>query len=179
MNMLEASNSYILEQIAELAQLRAKCADLENLIFAESQAKQELQEKLQAERDSLHAESEAKNARIQLPELSEGEHYAGLILAADGQPLHHVVLLPGDIEATWDEAIKWAEEMGGELPTRREQSLLFANAKQHFELDWYWSSEQHAASTGYAQLQGFRNGGQGINRKSVEVRARAIRRVPV
>jgi hypothetical protein len=111
-------------------------------------------------------------------ELQPGEHYAGLLLDEDGDPKHHLVLQPGDAEGlTWDAACKWAADQGGALPTRREQSLLFANAKQHFKGTWYWSSEPHAEEGSYAWSQYFDNGTQNDYRKSYEGRARAVRRL--
>lgn len=78
--------------------------------------------------------------------LKEGELYAGLIVGKDGAPDHHVVLLPGDAQdATWSGAHTWAASVGGDLPTRRELSLLFANLKEQFERVWYWSAEQSEA----------------------------------
>ena len=67
--------------------------------------------------------------------LKAGELYAGIILGKDGQPDHHLILLPGEPakRLSWDRAVKWATKNGGELPTRREQSLLFANLKEEFE----------------------------------------------
>ena len=110
-------------------------------------------------------------------DLAEGETYAGLILAEDGSPAHHLVLLPGDNDdATWAEQTAWAESIGGELPSRQEQSLLFANCKQHFESAWYWSGEQHASASSFAWSQGFYDGYQYDSGKSAELRARAVRR---
>jgi len=84
-------------------------------------------------------------------QLQPGEHYAGILLDEDGAPAHHLILLPGDVDGvTWDRAKVFAAEAGGELPTRREQALLFANLPGQFEKRWYWSSEQHAADDGYA-----------------------------
>jgi hypothetical protein len=76
---------------------------------------------------------------ITLPELAKGEHYAGILLGDDGKPAHHLVLIPGDTKLNWADAGAWAKKQGGELPTRREQSLLFANLRGKFERDWYWS----------------------------------------
>jgi hypothetical protein len=84
-------------------------------------------------------------------ELKPGEHYAGIILGADGLPAHHLILLPSDAEdVSWDKAKTFAAEVGGELPTRSEQALLFANLKGQFEQRYYWSGEQHAAIDVYA-----------------------------
>ena len=42
-------------------------------------------------------------------------------------------ILPGEFEGTWKQAMAWAKKQGGELPTRKEQALLFANASGKFE----------------------------------------------
>ena len=41
--------------------------------------------------------------------LSDGEHYAGVILGKDGKPDHHLVLLPGEAEdVSWSAAQAWS-----------------------------------------------------------------------
>jgi hypothetical protein len=110
-------------------------------------------------------------------ELRQGEHYAGVILNEDGSIDYHLVLLPGEREkTTWQDAIDWAETIGGALPTRSEQALLYANLKSHFKLEWYWSGEQHERDGSCAWYQGFDYGTQNHDHKSWEGRARAIRR---
>ena len=110
--------------------------------------------------------------------LREGELYAGLLLGKDGAPDIHLVLLPGAAaDVTWDQAKAFAVTAGGELPTRREQALLFANLKEEFERRWYWSCEQHASSPSYAWYQDFYGGLQDDYHKSYEGRARAVRRL--
>lgn len=117
---------------------------------------------------------------ITIPSTSNGELWAGVLLNEDGTPSHHVILLPGEAARIgWNKAVEWAKEIGGELPTRREQSLLFANLKLQFKGEWYWSSEQHAAISSYAWLQGFDDGSQSSYGKSFEARARAVRRLPI
>ena len=111
-------------------------------------------------------------------ELADGEIYAGIILNEDGTPSHHLVLLPGDHDDDkWQAAMDWAKSINGELPTRREQSLLFANCKQHFEQDWYWSGEQHASDASCAWFQYFRNGSQYRLPILNQCRARFVRRL--
>lgn len=108
-----------------------------------------------------------------------GEIYAGLILGKNGQPDYHLFLLPAKPKTPkndWDTSMSWAASVGGALPTPPEQSLLHANCKEHFENDWYWSSEQYARNDVYAWMQGFYGGGQYGNHKSNEYRARAVRR---
>jgi hypothetical protein len=112
--------------------------------------------------------------------LKQDEVYAGLVLGVDGQPDHHLILLPGEVSSvTWEEAKKFAAKAGGELPTRREQALLFANLKREFKPDWYWSSTQHAATDAFAWLQFFGSGGQYYGYESARLRARAVRRFAI
>jgi hypothetical protein len=111
-------------------------------------------------------------------ELKPGQRYAGLILKDDGSPSHHLILLPGEVEeVNWTDAKEWAAEAGGELPTRREQSLLFANLKGEFKEAWYWSGEQHQSSPSYAWNQSFSYGSQNNNHQFSEFRARAVSRL--
>lgn len=111
-------------------------------------------------------------------ELKPGEHYAGLVLDADGAASHHLVLLPGEGEdLAWQDAKDWATAAGGELPTRQEQALLYANLKGQFKPTWYWSAEAYSDDGSYAWTQGFSNGYQSYYlRKSYEGQARAVRR---
>ncbi|BBH11750.1 C-type lectin-like domain-containing protein [Chromobacterium haemolyticum] len=113
---------------------------------------------------------------ITLPELQEGEKYAGLILI-DGKPSHHVVLLDGDVEKAWEDARAWAAEQGGDLPSREEQALLYANLKAEFKPEWYWSNTQYSRYTAYEQT--FDYGTQHYHVKLNELRARAVRRLPI
>jgi hypothetical protein len=50
---------------------------------------------------------------------------------------------------------------------------------QAFDPEWYWSSTQHAAYSDYAWFQLFDNGHQYYDFKSAELRARAVRRLPI
>jgi len=118
-------------------------------------------------------------ARQGVIDLKSGEHYAGIALDAEGEHRHHLILLPGDVDMTWGKAREWASSIGGELPTRQEQSILFANLKGKFEQAYYWSNEQLASYTGYAWSQGFHDGYQINTSKGSELRARAVRRVPI
>jgi len=110
-------------------------------------------------------------------QLHAGEHYAGIILNADGTPSHHLILLPGDAEdLTWKAATAWAQSEGGDLPTRPEQALLYANLKDHFQPRAYWSAAQHADPR-CAWCQFFYGGNQRYFSVSAELRARAVRRL--
>lgn len=108
--------------------------------------------------------------------LKEGEVYAGLILGQNDEPDHHLILLPGQAsDIDWKSAGTWAKQQGGELPTRREQALLFANCKAEFEPRYYWSCEKLDAS--YAWLQYFGLGYQNSFHIDFQFRARAVRRL--
>jgi hypothetical protein len=60
------------------------------------------------------------------------------------------------------------------LPSRREQSLMYANCPELFEEAWYWSSTQGSARC--AWLQFFEDGHQGLGNKDYNDAARAVRR---
>ena len=114
------------------------------------------------------------------PAIKEGEHYAGVLLGKDGAHGDHVILLPGEADSvTWEQAKAWAKKIGGELPTRREQSLLYANLQEQFKPAWSWSGEQHAAYPACAWLQHFGYGYQDGFLKSDVYRARAVRRLVI
>lgn len=112
--------------------------------------------------------------------LKKGEQYAGIILGKDGGKDYHLILLPGEAEnVTFEQAIEWAKKVGAELPTRREQSMLFANLKEHFQPRWYWSGERHASGSDSAWGQSFDYGGQYYYNTNDQVRARAVRRLEI
>ena len=112
--------------------------------------------------------------------LKPGELYAGIILGKDGAPDHHLILINAQAnDVTWAEAKEFAAQSGGELPTRREQSLLFANLKEQFDERAYWSCEQHASYSACAWYQFFGDGDQTNRYTYVKLRARAVRRVAI
>lgn len=112
--------------------------------------------------------------------LKPGEDYAGILLGENGAPDAHLIVMAGEVnDIDWDKAIKWAASIGGELPTRREQRLLSANAKAAFKPRWYWSCEQHEHHLAYAWGQYFDYGNQDTFHKSYAGSARAVRRLPI
>ena len=120
------------------------------------------------------------SSSIMLPVLAQGEKYAGILLGDTGTPSAHLILLPSELEsATWADAGTWAKQIKGELPTRQEHALLFANLKKQFRSAWYWSSEPLAGDESYAWCQTFDDGYQTNDPKSYKLRARAVRRVAI
>ena len=131
---------------------------------------------------SLEAKQQARTFDIPASSigLQPGEHYAGIVLGHNDEPSYHLILLPGEAESvTHDAALKWAEEVSGELPNRREQALLYANLKSEFAATWYWSSVLHESAPDYAWYQYFSNGSQDVSTRYDELRARAVRRLPI
>ena len=113
-----------------------------------------------------------------LPELAEGERYIGAIVSAEGIATH-IILLPGVTRASWQAAKEWAASIGGDLPNRLEQSLMFATAKEEFEPKYHWSNEQHASGSDYAWYADFFNGFQSVSLVTAGLRARAVRRLVI
>lgn len=97
-------------------------------------------------------------------DIADGEHYAGLSRDHDTGAWHHVVLLPAtpDKDLTWQQAIDWAKSVGGELPTRFESALLYANLRDQVDLDnWHWTATPYAGAERSAWMQYFGYGYQG------------------
>ena len=114
----------------------------------------------------------------EMPKLAEGETYVGCIGDALGN-LHHVILLPGDNDgATHEAQLEWAKSIGGDLPNRIELAMLWANHRDQFQKDLYWSNETHHSESGWAWYQDFYPGDQYYDPKLIELRARAVRRLP-
>ncbi len=108
----------------------------------------------------------------------EGGTFAGIVTLKDGA--HVAVVLLADKpseELNWADAKKWAESVGGELPTRPAAAMLFANAKEQFEAEWHWTSEAYSGSG--ACFQDFGNGYQTTYRVGSNSCARAVRMIPL
>ena len=140
----------------------------------------ERQDELSKMIDSFESENKPKSINIQkaVIDLAAGEHYAGIILGDDGIPAHHLILLPDAAEdISWADAKEWADKNSGELPSRREQSLLYANLPEQFDGAWYWTSTQHTSDSDSAWCQDFGDGLQYDYHKDGRLRARAVRRL--
>lgn len=82
---------------------------------------------------------------------------------------------------------KWAQKLQIEgysdwyLPSRLESLIAFGELQDQgiFASDWYWTSTQYAGDDEYAWFQHFGSGGQYGLRKADQLRARAVRRVPI
>ena len=117
--------------------------------------------------------------KIAKPPLNDGEIYIGLIGDANGEA-YHLVLLPGDNDADTHQAqLEWAKSIGGDLPNRIEQAMLLANHRDQFKKNWYWSNETHHDESAWAWSQNFDDGRQYDGYQHYELRARAVRRLPI
>ena len=103
--------------------------------------------------------------------------YAGLSL--ENERAIALVLLPEEIEASWKDAMDWADKQDGELPSRIDQLVLFKNLKSKFREAAYWSCAPYIGAESYAWCQHFDNGDQNDNRKTHKLRARAVRRIAI
>lgn len=125
-----------------------------------------------------------KPQAIPLPRIHSqfaGGEVMGVVMGENGAPDYLLIDLGVEPEKdlTWDEAKVWAASVGGELPTRREQAVMFGNrAEGQFKARWYWSGEQHATEPAWAWCQNFDYGLQYNVHKDYHYRARAVRRVP-
>lgn len=116
---------------------------------------------------------------LEKPPLNDGEIHIAALTDAKGE-LYHLILLPGDNDdATHAAQMEWAKSIGGDLPSRVEQALLWERARDQFKKDWYWSNENHHNESGWAWYQHFLRGNQDCHYKANELRARAVRRLPI
>jgi len=66
-----------------------------------------------------------------------------------------------------------------DFPVQTQAEAFQAGGEQAFEPEWYWTSTRHASSSVGAWRQGFGGGCQGCCVKASELRARAVRRLPI
>jgi hypothetical protein len=109
--------------------------------------------------------------------LAKGEKYRGVTLH-EGRA-HHLIELPGEFVGTHAEALAWAKEQGGELPSRIDGIVLFDGAKADYKREWYWLAPQRAVVSDFAWVQLFGGGVQDWFFVSVRYHARAVRRSPI
>jgi hypothetical protein len=110
-----------------------------------------------------------------IPAARPGERYLCSIVEPSGR-MRHTFLMDGDKQLNWNDAMEWAKELGGDLPDRIEQAMLFAYMPEEFQKEAYWSNTQHAGGSRYAWYQDFKDGSQNGSLKSSECRARPVRR---
>ena len=116
----------------------------------------------------------------QLPTLSaplDGGTFAGITTQPDGTHCAVVLLPERGEDLDYPAAVAWAQELGGQLPTRPIAALLFANVKPLLLRRWHWCLETEGAS--YAWGCYFNNGDQFNYRKSFEGSAVAVRLIPL
>lgn len=110
---------------------------------------------------------------------NEGETHLCVFVNGDGSITHTILMKDVKENIKWQDAMDWAKELGGYLPTRAELILLYENHKDKFEERAYWSNTQRATNSSYAWIQLFNNGNQYHWNKTIELRARAVRRLTI
>ncbi|MBI3103215.1 MAG: DUF1566 domain-containing protein [Burkholderiales bacterium] len=116
----------------------------------------------------------------QLPALAEpieGGAFAGIVTMPDGKHIAVVLLPDRGEDLDHPAAAAWAQERGGQLPTRPIAALLFANVKPLLPPRWHWCLETEGAS--YAWGCDFDDGLQYGYHKSFEGSAVAVRLIPL
>ena len=115
----------------------------------------------------------------------EGGYFAGIAPTSDGGICALILASEACPHATWNDAMAWAAalEIDGHrdfvLPTRTEQSLLFATVGDFFANDWNWSATEHVTDKNYAWVCAFGDGIQDGYLKGCLFHARAIRRLTI
>lgn len=111
----------------------------------------------------------------------------GALSYADGLANTAAMAKAGSKLARWARGLQIGGHKDWYLPSRLESLLLFGELRQlkpfadkgaeAFERHWYWTSTQYAGHADYAWIQGFGTGGQYGTHKSLNYRARAVRRI--
>lgn len=112
----------------------------------------------------------------QLPALSaplDGGTFAGITTQPEGTHCAVVLLPDRGEDLDHPAAVAWAQEHGGQLPTRPIAALLFANCQPLLQPRWHWCQETEGTS--YAWGCYFLNGYQDDGHKSCEGSAVAVR----
>ena len=122
--------------------------------------------------------SQPKMPEVKLPVTQPGERYLGSYTDKNGK-LCHVFLLAGDEIMDWNDSMEWAKSLGGDLPNRVEQAMLYAYMPEEFKPNWYWSNTRHAEDSRYAWFQSFDHGDQDDTLTRHKLCARAVRRITI
>jgi hypothetical protein len=111
------------------------------------------------------------------------------VSSSDGAANTEAMVKAGSPLAKWTRELRIAGHDDWYLPSRLELLIAFSELRQvkTFDTDeadgfaeaWYWSSTQSAGNDAYAWYQSFYYGDQHDLLKSVELRARAVRRLKI
>lgn len=132
---------------------------------------------------------------------AEGEHdeikwndaddnVAGALSYFDGAANTATMAAAGSELARWAQGLTIGGHDDWFIPSRQDLLVIKGNeaeagapfaegGDEAFARDWYWSSTQDASNPDCAWFQGFGSGTQTFNWKDNDIRARAVRRVPL
>lgn len=116
----------------------------------------------------------------QLPAIGEpleGGAFAGIVTMPDGKHAAVVLLPERGKDLDHPAAAAWAQDLGGQLPTRPIAAMLFANCKPLLQPRWHWCLETAGAS--YAWGCYFSSGTQSGFHKRFDGSAVAVRLIPL
>jgi hypothetical protein len=99
----------------------------------------------------------------------------------DGMANTQAMAAAGSKLAKWALALQIAGKDDWHLPSRLESLVLFGELGKgdQFVREWYWTSTQCEPNPGYAWFQSFVSGYQDGTHKDDELRARAVRSIPI
>lgn len=108
---------------------------------------------------------------------------------SDGHANTSAMAKAGSALAKWARGLNIGGHKDWYIPSRLESLLIFGELRgiEAFNEDqpngiakhWYWTSTQYAGNVDFAWFQVFLSGGQNYNLKNFELRARAVRRIPI
>jgi hypothetical protein len=104
--------------------------------------------------------------------------FAG-VTVHENVPMGLFVLDGDEADKNWNDAQAWAKEKDGALPSRIDALVLFQNLRKHFKEAAYWTDAPSADDEGYAWYQYVNDGGQDYGHEGDELRAVAVRRIPI
>lgn len=114
--------------------------------------------------------------QIKIPEIDAAHQNAGLLILSDCSVANWIVFVASAEDyVNREEAAKFAEACGAELPTCGEMALLRAAARERFKDCFYWCKEEPDTSS--AMTIYMKNGNQIAQHKSMKHRACCILRI--
>jgi len=107
-----------------------------------------------------------------------GGTFAGLTTLDDGTHCAVILLPERESLLTWAEANSFAQQAGGDLPTRAIAAVLFFNARRLLPTTkWHWTCEPDGAGSYW--LCHFFDGFHNHNRQRARAAAVAVRCIPL
>ena len=114
--------------------------------------------------------------QVQIPAVAEGETYLGGRIGKCGDIEHSVVVAVNNERMSLQQQHEWAAGLGAVLMNRYEALVIYNEHRSLVEEAGYWTGDEVEWDSGCAWCQGFNSGSQYYYRKSIKLRAVAVRR---